>query len=281
MREDTNFKGICHALESEIKLLHEQTNLIKLFINIDNLSEEVLDELAWQFNVIEYSTSYSIDIKRNLIKNCMVNHHKRGTVAAVEDIASTIFGNATVTEWFEYGGEPYHFKVYTENVSTSDEMIIEFNRVIRQTQNIRSHLEAVVAETMDSMDLYYGGYMESEDDISFTVADLGEYDISNVELCIVGGNLSYNKVVTQEQNLAFTDVSTGETYMVLYNDGLVLEAGDVDNPQEYLSLTDDTTGIVYLVFVENGVLKFKIDESKMLLGSATLGTIILAKKEAE
>lgn len=257
MREDKIFKGICYALEDEIKQLHEQTDLIKLYINIDTLPEEVLDELAWQFNAIEYNKSYSIDIKRNLIKNCMNTHHRRGTVAAVEDIAASIFGNATVTEWFEYGGEPFHFKVYTENVSTSDEMITEFNRVIRQTQNIRSHLEEVVAETMNSMDLYFGGFLQVNDDISMEVADLGEYDISNIELCVIDGKLGYNKVVIQEQNLAFTDISTGETYIVIYNEGLIVEAGEVEDPQDYLELIDFSTNKTYKVFIDNGKLYYE------------------------
>lgn len=260
MREDQNFKAICYALESEIKLLYEQTNLIKLYRNIDSLPEEILDELAWQFNAIEYNKSYSIDIKRTLIKNCLSTHHKRGTVAAVEEVASKIFGNATVSEWFEYGGKPYHFKVYTSNVSTSDEMITEFNRVIKQTQNIRSHLEEVVAETIDSMDIFCGGIIGSDDDIGLFTSHLGEYETSAIDLCIDNGKLSFNLVVTQEQNLTFTDISTGETYMIIYDSaskGLLVDKCETDNPIDYLALTDSSSNISYKVFIDNGQLFYE------------------------
>ena len=260
MREDKTFQAICYALESEIKQLHQQTTLLKLYQNIDSLSEELLDELAWQFNAIEYNKSYSIDIKRTLIKNCLSTHHKRGTVAAVEEVATKIFGNATVTEWFEYGGEPYHFKVYTSNVSTSDEMITEFNRVIKQTQNIRSHLEEVIAETIDSMDIYCCGAICVSDDIRLETANLGEYETSAIDLCIDNGNLSFNLVVTQEQNLAFRDISTGEYYMIIYDSaskGLLAEKGEYNNPIDYLTLTDSNSNISYKVFVDNGQLFYE------------------------
>lgn len=260
MREDNTFQGICYALEGEIKQLYEQTNLIKLYRNIDNLPEEVLDELAWQFNSIEYNKSYSMNIKRELIKNCLSTHHKRGTVASVEEIATKIFGNATVTEWFEYGGEPYHFKVFTANVSTSDEMIIEFSRVIKQTQNIRSHLEEVIAETIDSMDVFYGGVVCVTDDITLTTYDIKEFGITGVELCITDGKLSYNLISVQEQNLIFRDSTNGKCYAVM-RDGkseqLVLEVGAYDNPTDSLTLTDAETNINYKVFVNNGALYYE------------------------
>ena len=260
MREDQNFKAICFALEEEIKLLYEQTNLIKLYQNIDSLPEAILDELAWQFNAIEYNKSYSIDIKRTLIKNCLSTHHKRGTVAAVEEVASKIFGNATVSEWFEYGGKPYHFKVYTSNVSTSDEMITEFNRVIKQTQNIRSHLEEVIAETIDSMDIFGGGIILADDDIRLFTSHLGEYETSAIDLCIDNGKLSFNLVVTQEQNLTFRDIGTGECYMIIYDSaskGLLVDRVEAENPIDNLTLTDSTKNISYKVFIDNGQLFYE------------------------
>lgn len=260
LREDQNFKAICFALDSEIKRLHEQTNLIKLYQNIDILPEAILDELAWQFNAIEYNNAYSIDVKRTLIKNCLSTHHKRGTVASVEEVASKIFGNATVSEWFEYGGEPYHFKVYTSNVSTSDEMITEFNRVIKQTQNIRSHLEEVITETMDSMDIYCGGIIGSDDDIRLFTSPLGDYETSAIDLCIANGKLSFNLVVTQEQNLTFKDISTGECYMIIYDSaskGLLVDKVETENPIDNLMLTDSNANISYKVFIDNGQLFYE------------------------
>ena len=262
LREDKNFRAICNALNDEIKLLYEQTNLVKLYSNIDNLPEEILDELAWQFNSIEYNTSYSIAIKRELIKNCIITHHRRGTVASVEDVASRIFGNATVSEWFEYGGEPYHFKVHTETVTVSDDMINEFNRVIRQTQNIRSHLEEVITETINSMDVFFGGVMMVDEDILLHTKPLEELTFLNAELRIRNRQLYLEPVVIQEQNLVFADRSNGRNYKIAYDVALqtigLESAPDSETAVDSLTLTDiEDIHTQYVVFVDNGRLYYE------------------------
>ena len=261
LREDKNFRAICNALNDEIKLLYEQTNLVKLYSNIDNLPEEILDELAWQFNSIEYNTSYSIAIKRELIKNCIITHHRRGTVASVEDVASRIFGNATVSEWFEYGGEPYHFKVHTETVTVSDDMINEFNRVIRQTQNIRSHLEEVITETINSMEVYFGGVLMVDEDIRLATEPFDEFALLDVELRISNGNLHLEPVVYGQQNLVFADRSNGKIYKIVYDVALQtigIEQTESDTAVDSLSLVDvEDINNHYVVFVDNGRLYYE------------------------
>lgn len=157
MREDKNFQGMIYALEKELKRINECNNLIKLYINIDNIDEHILDELAWQFNVPEYDVQYSVDIKRSIIKDCLSIHHRRGTVSAVKEVAEKIFGNAEIQEWFDYGGQPFHFKVSTTNISSDDEMIARFIKTVQETQNVRSHLDEVTIEVINSLDLFCGG----------------------------------------------------------------------------------------------------------------------------
>lgn len=165
MREDKNLQGIMYALQGEFSLINGYIEHIKLYANLDLLSEELLDELAWQFNIPEYDVTYDIGIKRLLIKDCLSLHHKRGTVAAVQEVAEKIFGNAVITEWFEYDGQPYHFKVSTSNISSTDEMIERFRRVVKETQNVRSFLESVVIEVMNQMDIFTGGKLILVEDV--------------------------------------------------------------------------------------------------------------------
>lgn len=173
IREDRNYQGIMYALQKELQRVCGEISLIQLYTNLDILSEKILDELAWQFNIPEYDVTYSIEIKRSLIDGCLSIHHKRGTVAAVREVAEKIFGNAEIEEWFEYGGQPYHFKVSTANVSSDDEMIERFNKVVKETQNIRSVLEEVIIEIINKMGLYVGGTVIVIDDIALKTADIG------------------------------------------------------------------------------------------------------------
>lgn len=172
LREDRNFQGLMYALQEELKAVHEQNDLIKLYVNLENLTDEILDELAWQFNIPEYDKQYSLDIKRSIIKDCLSIHHRRGTVSAVQEVAEKIFGNAEVTEWFEYGGEPFHFRVTTTNISSDDEMIRRFRKAVTDTQNIRSFLEEVTVEAMNNLQVYMGCKAIIIDDIEMETVDL-------------------------------------------------------------------------------------------------------------
>lgn len=170
MREDKNAQAFAYAVNSQIISVSQSIEHARLYSRIDSLSEAVLDELAWQFNIAEYSNDYDISIKRELIKGCMVQHYTRGTVYSVENVVKRIFGDASIEEWFEYGGSPYHFKIHTSNVEATDEMVQELVRIVKETQNVRSYLEEVVIEIIQSMDLYVGCKAIIMDDVSLQTA---------------------------------------------------------------------------------------------------------------
>lgn len=172
MRDDRNAQAFAYALNSKIAEISMAIAHAKIYSRIDSLSDKILDELAWQFNIVEYRNEYDISIKRELIKGCMQLHYKRGTVAAVEEAVQKIFGDATVEEWFDYGGNPYHFKVRTSNTSANDEMIQEVAKVIRETQNVRSYLEEVIIEIIQSMSMYVGCKVVIMDNVSLQTTDI-------------------------------------------------------------------------------------------------------------
>ena len=126
MQQDETTKAFVYAICSKLQIVIDDIKNASIYSRIDELSENVLDMIAEQFNISEYNLSYDISIKRSLIKNCMLIHHQRGTVGAVEKIVNDVFGDGRVEEWFNYDGSPYYFKVYTSNASSSDEMLKEF-----------------------------------------------------------------------------------------------------------------------------------------------------------
>ena len=46
-----------------------------------------------------------------LIRSALLNYARLGTKAAVEDAVGIIHGGTTVQESWEYGGQPYYFRV--------------------------------------------------------------------------------------------------------------------------------------------------------------------------
>lgn len=172
MRDDRNAQAFAYAVQSQIISVSLAIEHARIYSRIDSLSEAILDELAWQFNVVEYRNEYDISIKRELIKGCMEAHYKRGTVVAVEEVVRKIFGDAEVEEWFDYGGLPYRFKIRTSNTGATDEMIQEVTRIVKETQNVRSYLEEVIVEIIQNMSLYIGCKVIIMDDVTLRTTDI-------------------------------------------------------------------------------------------------------------
>ena len=87
---------------------------VRIISNIDGLDETVLDILARDFKVDWWDPEYSIEEKRRTLKGSWRVHKILGTKAAVETAIRAIYPQATVKEWFEYGGKPYSFRIYLD-----------------------------------------------------------------------------------------------------------------------------------------------------------------------
>ena len=164
-------QALGYAVNKAMQRLMGYCKNIGIYNSIDTLPERVLDLLAIEFNTQYYEDTLDIKIKRELIRNTFVWYTRTGTPAAVTEVVEAIFGNGEIEEWFQYGGEPYHFKVITYNVSATDEMLKQMEAIVSSVQNVRSRLEEVIVEFREAMSLYMGCKVNIDDDVSMSVAD--------------------------------------------------------------------------------------------------------------
>lgn len=141
-RTDPEVQALAYAIRAGTQLLIKYTDNATVMGAIEKAPEEALDLLAAELRTQYYDVAYSPSIKRSLLQNTMRWYQIAGTKAAVEELAQTIFGNCTVEEWFEYGGEPYHFRVITNALAEPDN-IEQFTTLLRSIKNVRSHLDSV------------------------------------------------------------------------------------------------------------------------------------------
>lgn len=124
----------------------EEIDRVRIISNIDGLDEAVLDILAHDFKVDWYDPEYSLEEKRRTLKDNWLVHRRLGTKYAVRTALNAVYPGASVQEWFEYGGNPYCFRVV---LPASGELTIEKQkRVLSRIQyykNLRSHLDKIVA----------------------------------------------------------------------------------------------------------------------------------------
>lgn len=144
MRDDPAVQGLSAALNAVIHRLADAASKMSTWDCIDELSEAELDDLAWELNIQWYDIGANIEIKRDLIKNSDRVYQHLGTKWAVENVVASYFGEGRVEEWFEYEGEPGHFRVTTPNPSVNNEKLADFLNLLSKVKRASAKLDGIV-----------------------------------------------------------------------------------------------------------------------------------------
>lgn len=143
LSDETNVKALSYAVSRQMKKVLAYSDAAKVYANVMKCSSAVLDMLAFEIQIPKYKDSYSLDIKRRMVLNGLVYWSRMGTVGAMEDLCSDIFSNAVMTEWFDYDGEPGHFRITTDNIRITDDDVKEFHKVINTVKRLSAHLDEI------------------------------------------------------------------------------------------------------------------------------------------
>ena len=144
LKSDPLIKALAEAITPELQTVSTDIAQCIFLPQVDYLSEETLDILAWQLNIDWYDILTDISVKRKLVKGANLIHRYQGTPAAVEEVLQAYFGSGIVREWFEYGGQPGRFKVQVNNASTQSKQINDIYRSITSTKRASSHLDELL-----------------------------------------------------------------------------------------------------------------------------------------
>ena len=174
MREDTGVQGLAAGCDAVTKALYARIKLLSRWDQIDNLSDAELDEMAWELNIPWYSSTAPIDVKRAIVRNSDKVYAKLGTRYAVEQIITDYFGSGEVREWFEYGGQPHHFKVMSANpelVNNNLELFLELLSVVKRRSSV---LDAVLIALTGEMNLYTGMAVRDHTEYAHTMGSIDD-----------------------------------------------------------------------------------------------------------
>ena len=146
MRDDGAVRGLAAALDRLIPNLAASVENMSTWDRVNRLSEKELDALAWELNILWYDPGATLEVKRELVKNSDAVYQRLGTKWAVENVVETYFGNGRVEEWWQYGGEPGHFRVISSNPSLSAEKFGEFVDLVHKVKRASAKMDAVSIE---------------------------------------------------------------------------------------------------------------------------------------
>lgn len=159
MRKDQSNIALSKGVNEVLTGVVDDMRLLTLWDKIDELPSERLDILAEELNIRWYDKSADIDTRRAVIKSSDMVHAKQGTKWAVENIITEYFGDGYVLEWFEYDGDPFHFKVYSTNPELVGKNYDKFIKLLNTVKRASTILDAVVITLSGQCPLYYALYI--------------------------------------------------------------------------------------------------------------------------
>ena len=168
LQNDESMAALAASVAGVLSARPEEIRRLSIYPRIGELPEELLDILAYDFKVDWWDADYTLEEKRRTLKDSWRVHRMLGTKAAVELAISAIFPEVRVSEWFEYGGKPYHFRLSID-VSEEDTSSERYRRVLERVnwyKNLRSHLDEIIyiiqaegVATGYAAAAFAGGYM--------------------------------------------------------------------------------------------------------------------------
>lgn len=137
---DGEVTAAARAIDPELKLLLPLLRAIPYFGRIDELPEDYLDHLAWQYHADAYEASALTERqKRERVKNSILLHRYKGTRWAIRNALENIgFPWVKIQEHWELGTVPFTFGVTLPLDSNGDRETAVENIVEYKPE--RSHL---------------------------------------------------------------------------------------------------------------------------------------------
>lgn len=144
LRGDKRISALAEITAEALEKRAAETGSLCIFPNVMSLPEDLLDILAYDFKVDWWDPNYALDEKRQVLRDNWYVHRRMGTKAAVETALRAVYRDAVVLEWFEYGGKPGYFRLWTD--VTNEDFVPALRREILRRMDhykrLSAHLEA-------------------------------------------------------------------------------------------------------------------------------------------
>ena len=156
MKLDDGTAAMARVAAEELERRGIESGLPRLWGRFDDMAGDLLDILAEDLGLTWYDSDAPAAVKRELLKNSGQVFRRLGTKWAVENVIGTYFGEGFVREWFEYDGEPGHFRVYSPNPSVNQERLEEFLSLLERVKRTSAKLDGIFISLTGQTPIYAG-----------------------------------------------------------------------------------------------------------------------------
>jgi phage tail P2-like protein len=148
IRDDPQVIAACSAIDDEIEALYACMGSVPggilFWPSVEQQLPPLLDALLWEMHVDVWQNiegdPLTTEKKQELLNESIDWHRHKGTKWAVNEMLKVLFAQGRVTEWYEYGGQPYFFRIAFEGDITG----AQFDRILEAVyavKNVRSWLD--------------------------------------------------------------------------------------------------------------------------------------------
>lgn len=237
LKKDSSMLALGKLIAEELHTTAQITRKNRIYANIDELAEEWLDILAYDFHVDWYDYDYPIEAKRAMIKDSIRVHQKLGTTGATERALGGLHPKSEIEEWYDYGGKPFYFRIILDTthsrvVANYDEIVSTIDIYKRLTAHldglyyqcsmcivIMSQTEYFFFQTPMTGQLRAGTYphRNREGVVLDAVIDIDAQAVGNVVKFVPTGTKPYRNITfTKKDSNIVTDSDT-ENYNYIHN----------------------------------------------------------------
>jgi hypothetical protein len=138
--QNPSFNASIKNFDAALQAFLEQLDTLLIKPRFMQLSSDLINELAVEFRPPAYDqggvTWQSLPLwqRQAMIATACYDNAHLGTPASVQKLVNQIFGNAVVQEWWEYGGQPYRFRVLIPGSSHNISQSVILNAAILATK---------------------------------------------------------------------------------------------------------------------------------------------------
>ncbi|WP_313469313.1 phage tail protein [Lysinibacillus sp.] len=147
--QDEKVKNLAKTLQTSLDQMRDWAYKINYTLHLDKLDDAVLDHLLWEKH-IGWNEGLSLATTRqqkiNLIQTAINTHRRKGTPAAIEQALEALNLPGDVIEWFQYEGEPFHFKVEVTTTNITSKTLFLLRQLVNEYKNTRSWLDFVAVK---------------------------------------------------------------------------------------------------------------------------------------
>lgn len=140
--EDRNTNALARAIGAAVARFTSDVRMADLTLtDVESMPEWALDEYAYGNGMLWYDVDADFLRKRMWTMDAQSMRWCLGTREGVERLIRGVYDKGVVEEWFEYGGEPYHFRIRVYGETGSDTMAWA-KKAVDASKNCRSVLDS-------------------------------------------------------------------------------------------------------------------------------------------